>query len=611
MNSELKNNEISKSSGLEGFTMVGNNIVLEKGLSLKDKGLYGMIHSYISYDDLALTKTFLADHCADGEKSFNSSWNELKEKGYLKIHQYVVSDGKFRYVYKLLDTADALNGVYLFRYDKNGKLSSTNKGRGRLPLPPSDEILKKVGGFTIVGNNVLRDRYLSLKAKGLYILICAYISYDGFILTKAFLRRLCTDGERSFDQAWNELKKMGYLKVHRHTTADGKFRYTYELGMGNREEIVADEIEEAASEKNGLPLLFGASDRDKGGSKIIMYNHTDNVYKAFKSRIDYEGLKKDETIDQDILNMTVRTAADMFAMKDEMTWRINGVDRNRQELEAQLSKLDGDSMRYLIHSITGSKKPIRHMQSFLRTSLYNAPDDYLLFLKKSKNAEDAKLFSGAATAQEVDQKRCVPDHTPKKGGVVDKNEPYPHFRSSGKGGSNIILYNNTKNIYSLSITHNNIYKAFREQIDYERLKKDETIDQDILNMTVRTAADMLEMKDGVTWKINGVDHNRQEIGAQLSKLDGDSMRYLILSIAGSKKPIRHMQSFLRTSLYNAPDDYLLFLKKSQHAENKAAIPGDMMRTKKAASRFHNFNQRTYDYGAMEIEFVRKLQDDKG
>lgn len=72
-----------------------------------------------------------------------------------------------------------------------------------------------------------------------------------------------------------------------------------------------------------------------------------------------------------------------------------------------------------------------------------------------------------------------------------------------------------------------------------------------------------------------------------------------------------MQSFLRTSLYNAPDDYLLFLKKSKNAENKNTVSGRVMQPGKPASRFHSFNQRSYDYGALEIELVRKLQDDKG
>ena len=44
--------------------------------------------------------------------------------------------------------------------------------------------------------------------------------------------------------------------------------------------------------------------------------------------------------------------------------------------------------------------------------------------------------------------------------------------------------------------------------------------------------------------------------------------------------------------------------KQQEAKTPAAT------AKKPASRFHNFNQRSYDYGKMEMEFVKKLQERK-
>lgn len=44
------------------------------------------------------------------------------------------------------------------------------------------------------------------------------------------------------------------------------------------------------------------------------------------------------------------------------------------------------------------------------------------------------------------------------------------------------------------------------------------------------------------------------------------------------------------------------IRNAKQQENKAA----KATTKKPASRFHNFNQRSYDYGEMELEFVKKL-----
>ena len=48
-------------------------------------------------------------------------------------------------------------------------------------------------------------------------------------------------------------------------------------------------------------------------------------------------------------------------------------------------------------------------------------------------------------------------------------------------------------------------------------------------------------------------------------------------------------------------------RAAKQQENKPVQPAT---AKKPASRFHNFNQRSYDYGKMEMEFVKKLQERK-
>lgn len=46
--------------------------------------------------------------------------------------------------------------------------------------------------------------------------------------------------------------------------------------------------------------------------------------------------------------------------------------------------------------------------------------------------------------------------------------------------------------------------------------------------------------------------------------------------------------------------------RSAKEKEQEARPAKAPTSKKPASRFHNFNQRTYDYGEMEVEFVKKL-----
>ena len=83
-------------------------------------------------------------------------------------------------------------------------------------------------GFTVVQNEITRDVNISLKAKGLYLVIQAYISMPDKKWTKEDFRNLTKEGKKAFDSAWKELKDFGYLKVH-FMPDNGVWRAEYEL----------------------------------------------------------------------------------------------------------------------------------------------------------------------------------------------------------------------------------------------------------------------------------------------------------------------------------------------------------------------------------------------
>ena len=114
-----------------GFTIAQNSVIRDDRLSLKSKGLYTVIQSYITCDSFSLTKEYLMKLCASRDKtdSFNGAWTELKKAGYLKIHAFPADHGHFRYEYVLLDEAETESGIYLYRYNAQGVLTSTNKGK--------------------------------------------------------------------------------------------------------------------------------------------------------------------------------------------------------------------------------------------------------------------------------------------------------------------------------------------------------------------------------------------------------------------------------------------------------------------------------------------------
>jgi hypothetical protein len=109
-----------------GFTIAGNTLTRDKRLSLKSKGLYLLIMSYITFEDITLTKSFILSLCTEKEKAFESIWNELKEKGYLKVYLQPSSKG-WHVEYELLD--EPKEGAHTFYLTASGEISCTNLDR--------------------------------------------------------------------------------------------------------------------------------------------------------------------------------------------------------------------------------------------------------------------------------------------------------------------------------------------------------------------------------------------------------------------------------------------------------------------------------------------------
>ena len=84
------------------FSQVSNTALRDPQLSLKAKGLYSLIQSYITIEDFTLYKNTLKRNCPEGEKAFENTWKELKDSGYL-LQEKRRNNGQFFYEYELLD----------------------------------------------------------------------------------------------------------------------------------------------------------------------------------------------------------------------------------------------------------------------------------------------------------------------------------------------------------------------------------------------------------------------------------------------------------------------------------------------------------------------------
>lgn len=87
------------------YTVLSNVAIRDVTLSPQARGLYSVIRSYITIENFTLYKDFLFDQFPCGVRAFNTMWNELKDKGYLKQYRQRIENG-FTYEYDLLDEPD-------------------------------------------------------------------------------------------------------------------------------------------------------------------------------------------------------------------------------------------------------------------------------------------------------------------------------------------------------------------------------------------------------------------------------------------------------------------------------------------------------------------------
>ena len=117
------------------FTQVSNEALRDTNLSLKAKGLYALIQSYLTIENFTLYKSTLKSVCVEGEKAFESTWKELKDAGYLV--QYRLQDPEtktFYYEYDLLDESDTELATEVHA-------SQNRKTKNEKAIPPKREVM--------------------------------------------------------------------------------------------------------------------------------------------------------------------------------------------------------------------------------------------------------------------------------------------------------------------------------------------------------------------------------------------------------------------------------------------------------------------------------------
>ena len=85
--------------------------------------------------------------------------------------------------------------------------------------------IEKLTNYTKIDNTYLEDKNISLKVKGLLILILSLPDAWNFNING--LRLLCKESKLAVTNALKELKENNYLEIEKGHFKDGKFLYNY------------------------------------------------------------------------------------------------------------------------------------------------------------------------------------------------------------------------------------------------------------------------------------------------------------------------------------------------------------------------------------------------
>lgn len=249
----------------------------------------------------------------------------------------------------------------------------------------------KRNNFSMVSNELIHDKNVSFKAKGLYCMIQSYVTIPNFTLYKTFLMRNCKEGEKAFEAAWKELKDSGYLVQYKLKDETGKFYYEYEL---------LDELpEEKPDPQNRGMDIFSSSQTPKkypvdnahvgflgvanpgvenGGyiNNTIPNNTVPNNISSNQiiSRADVirqigcdPNLKNDEIMDN-----IAEIMLEVLNTPDDEVIRVNKRNIKAKEVKGRFRKVEYKHMDYITLVLNEYTGDIHNIKSFMITTIYNA-----------------------------------------------------------------------------------------------------------------------------------------------------------------------------------------------------------------------------------------------
>ena len=270
--------------------------------------------------------------------------------------------------------------------------------------------IEKTRDYTVMSNHHLRDKSLSLKAKGLLSLMLS-LPEEWDYTTKG-LARICKDGVDSICAGVRELEEHGYVIRQRVRNPNGQLgaiEYTIleqprppEPEKPERENPVLDNPEQASpvleepEQGNPAQLNTNGSSKEKSkkdlssteGSNPVLstpqaprdsdgmgrdwMRERESYRELILENIEYDYLIQSHQLDRDRLDELVELMVDTVCSRRE-TIRIAGDDYPAEVVKSRFLKLDSSHIEYVLDRMRENTTYVRNIKKYLLAALYNAP----------------------------------------------------------------------------------------------------------------------------------------------------------------------------------------------------------------------------------------------
>lgn len=263
--------------------------------------------------------------------------------------------------------------------------------------------VERTRDYTVMSNHHLKDKQLSLKAKGLLSqMLSLPENWDYTLSGLSAINRESKDAIRS---AINELEQAGYIKRKQTFDTRGKFSSNeyviYEQPPLSDSTLSENPATGNTSTEKPLPENPTQLNIDSSNSLKNKNTHVSSIHsipfpsgetaqapetrrrdtrfedmeayrEIIKENIAYDGLLHDFPYDHDRIDEILELLVETVCSKKKYI-RVSGEDYPAQVVKSRLLKLDSEHIRFVFDCLKENTTRIRNIRQYLLATLYNAP----------------------------------------------------------------------------------------------------------------------------------------------------------------------------------------------------------------------------------------------